>query len=44
MKFDFWMKLPHCLIELKKEDITEEESKFLNNLVNCYDVRKYSNF
>jgi len=43
MKFDFWMELPNCLIELKKEDISEEESNILNNLGNCYDVRKYYN-
>jgi len=41
MKFDFWMELPNCLIELKKDDISEEEWNVLNNLGNCYDVRKF---
>jgi hypothetical protein len=40
MKFDFWIELPKYLTELRKEDTTEEESQFLNDLENSYNVRK----
>jgi hypothetical protein len=36
MKYDFWMDLPKCLLDIKKEEVTEEELSFVDNLENSY--------
>lgn len=40
MKYDFWMDLPKCLLDIRKEEATEEELSFVENLENSYLVYK----